>query len=192
MDDDACGSNSLAIHTIDEERDEADPLDDAASAAAHATEPETPMRQLSTPGGSPSEWMQCTSSTGEHYYFHSATGETTWEAPAGFVAPAEERTLTDGEAPAATAAVAGPADCATSEPEVVAVEHHTPKARHSLQLVKRVMDGSLRRLDPHTQLQLEEARRRHRELEALRDEEVFMGGEHWIEICGGTDRTRTS
>ncbi|GLE04950.1 hypothetical protein PINS_up013931 [Pythium insidiosum] len=179
--DDAGDGNSLAIHTIEEERDDAD-ASDAVLVADHqhhhdAAASEATMQRLLTPGGTATPWMQCTSATGECYYYDSTTGETTWDAPSGLALPSS------------TDATAATSSSRQSALEVSDDEHNNPKARHSLALVKRVMDGSLRRLDPHTQLQLEEARRRHRELEALRDEEVSMGAEHWIEMFDPTHDT---
>jgi hypothetical protein len=58
--------------------------------------------------------------------------------------------------------------------------------KNTIELVKNVMDGKGKRLNRQIQLVLEEARKRHQELEELRDEEVRLGGELWVEMFDPT------
>uniref|UniRef100_K3XCE5 Uncharacterized protein n=1 Tax=Globisporangium ultimum (strain ATCC 200006 / CBS 805.95 / DAOM BR144) TaxID=431595 RepID=K3XCE5_GLOUD len=149
-----------------------------------------------------SEWIQCMNEHGETYFCNVGTGETRWQLPtaineaqggdsapyfyfnSGDSAKFSHATGADVfaryssdsvESMEAAGASLGHADSAVRR------RHH-----NSIHLVKQVMSGEIKRLDRNVQLQLEEARRRHTELEELRDEEVRLGGEHWIEMYDPT------
>lgn len=133
-------------------------------------------------GGGPvvSEWMQCMNEHGETYFCNIYTGETSWQLPGiGAEAPFDETEIQQVH----SHGVATNGDD-TGEAGTRTVDSH--RQRKSFQFVKRVMEGSIRRLDRSVQMQLEEARRRHEELEELREEQVRLGGEHWVEMYDPT------
>lgn len=139
-----------------------------------------------------SEWMQCRNEHGEGYFCNICTGETRWQLPTaaseggGSSSDGAARLDAEGGALPGTegAEDADGADDAVGDPDRVSVSHAAQ--RKSLQLVKQVMNGAIKRLDRNVQMQLEETRRRHHELEDLRDEEVRLGGEHWVEMYDPT------
>ncbi|TMW58666.1 hypothetical protein Poli38472_010225 [Pythium oligandrum] len=163
------------MNTIHEETGDEHAVSEAPEPTAVAVEERVAsartqlMRPLTTERGEMSDWIECVNEEGDVYYCNLTTGATTWEPPFPLATvPAQHH----GASLPHT----------QSSHEEVDGDQHQP----SLRLVKRALDGSLRRLDPHAQMQLEEARRRHRELEELRDDEVLMGGEHWIEMYDPT------
>ncbi|KAF1330373.1 hypothetical protein FI667_g5131, partial [Globisporangium splendens] len=149
-----------------------------------------------------SEWIQCMNKHGETYFCNVGTGETRWQLPIavneadnGDDAPqfnfdsgdnAELSHASDTEVFAHN----GSDDVDYTEAAgtmAVHADSGMPRRHHaSIHLVKQVMDGEIKRLDRNAQLQLEEARRHHTELEELRDEEVRLGGEHWIKMYNPT------
>lgn len=137
-------------------------------------------------GGVVSEWMECMNEHGETYFCNVYTGETSWQLPVSSAdAPLDEaEELHDHDV--TTGADISKEETDTVDDQTAAAYDMTRAQRKSFQLVKQVMEGSIRRLDRSVQMQLEEARRRHSELEELRDEQVRLGGEHWVEMYDPT------
>lgn len=137
-------------------------------------------------GGVVSEWMQCMNEHGETYFCNVYTGETSWQLPVSSAdAPLDEAEELHGHG-VTTDADISEEGTHTVDDQTAATYDMTHAQRKSFQLVKQVMEGSIRRLDRSVQMQLEEARRRHSELEELRDEQVRLGGEHWVEMYDPT------
>lgn len=168
------------------------PLDASALAHSHDTGAEpVVLVELSddrTGGGAPtvvvSEWLQCVNEHGETYFCNVGTGETRWELPVVALDAAHSRSERR-ESPLSASRSEQEHDGSSvvdslDAPEVAHVQ------RKSVQLVRQVLDGSVKRLDRNVQMQFEEARRRHRELEELRDEQVRLGDEHWVEMYDPT------
>ncbi|DAZ95601.1 TPA: hypothetical protein N0F65_006087 [Lagenidium giganteum] len=133
------------------------------------------------------DWIEYVNEHGETYYCNPNTGETSWEPPQ-FQHNDEGSTDWGAHADANEATHAGtPAAETAATAATTANDQDGGRGSHpKLPLVKRVLDGSVRRLDVHVQRTLEEALRRHHELESLRDEEVRLGGEHWVEMYDPT------
>lgn len=136
-----------------------------------------------------SEWTQCLNEHGETYFCNVYTGETRWQLPViGAEALSNEADAQQVHSHGMTTGDdTGEQDTnPTDSPLIPSALQLTRAQQQSFQLVKQVMEGSLQRLDRSVQMQLEEARRRHNELEELHDEQVRLGGEHWVEMYDPT------
>ncbi|TYZ63391.1 hypothetical protein PybrP1_000169 [[Pythium] brassicae (nom. inval.)] len=138
-----------------------------------------------------SEWLQCVNEHGEMYFCNVGTGETRWELAAAAVDAARSRgdRLESPQSASFCEQEVQEVDGRTSSGatlDTVASSDNAQARRRSIQLVRQVFDGAAKRLDRNVQMQFEEARRRHRELEELRDEQVRLGDEHWVEMYDPT------